>query len=245
MKMLKELSQKLISWIKQQVEDAGCKGLVLGLSGGLDSSVAAVLCKHAFPNNTLGVLLPCYSNESDLSDAKALTSKFDIHTVTIVLDSVYDLLSEALSSEGYDPRTKKVAQANLKPRLRMTTLYCIANQLGYLVAGTSNRSEISVGYFTKHGDGSADILPLGNLVKGQVRELAEYLGVPDEIIKKTPSAGLWSGQTDEEEMELSYKELDRYLISGEGSEELRKRVETLAKASAHKRKPAPIPPFNS
>ena len=242
---MEELTQKLVFWIKEQVLAAGGRGVVVGLSGGVDSSVVAVLCKRAFPNNMLGAFLPCHSSETDLLYAQALTAKFAIPTVTIVLDPVYDSLLKALPSEGYDPGTQRVAQANLKPRLRMITLYYLTNRLGYLVVGTGNRSEISVGYFTKYGDGGVDLLPLGNMVKGQVKKLAEHLGIPKEIIEKPPSAGLWVGQTDEGEIGLTYEELDRYLTSGQGGEELSKRIEALARVSNHKRKPPPIPPFES
>jgi len=109
-----------------------------------------------------------------------------------------------------------------------------------MVAGSSNRSELSIGYFTKYGDGGVDIMPLGNLVKGQVRELASFLGIPQQIIDKPPSAGLWQGQTDEGELGLSYEELDRYLVTGEASNELRKKIESMIVASNHKRLPPPI-----
>jgi len=125
----------------------------------------------------------------------------------------------------------------------MLTLYYFANQLKYMVAGSGNRSELSVGYFTKYGDSGVDILPLGNLVKGQVRELAIFLGIPQEIIKKPPSAGLWQGQTDEGELGLSYEELDRYLVTGEASNEVKRKIESMIAASDHKRLPPPAASF--
>jgi len=148
-----------------------------------------------------------------------------------------------LPASEFDPATRKLAEANVKPRLRMLTLYYLANRLGSLVVGTGNRSEISVGYFTKYGDGGVDILPLGNLVKSQVRELASHLGIPNEIIEKPPSAGLWEGQTDETEMELTYEELDRYLTNGEAREAVREKVDAMMTESAHKRATPVIPPF--
>jgi len=241
---MEELTQKLVLWIKKQVDDAKCRGAVLGLSGGIDSAVVAVLCKSAFPQNTLGVMLPCHSSEADRADAKALTSKFDIETTTVVLDPIYDSLVAAVSLQGTaHEKTQNLARANLIPRLRMTTLYYIANQLNYLVVGTSNKSEITVGYYTKYGDGGSDIIPIGNLVKNQVIELAVYLKIPQQIIDKPPSAGLWPGQTDETEMGITYDQLDTYIACGEGDEEICKQIEAMIKASAHKRKPAPIPPF--
>jgi len=112
-----------------------------------------------------------------------------------------------------------------------------------MVAGAGNRSELSVGYFTKYGDGGVDILPLGNLVKGRVRELAIFLGIPQEIIDKPPSAGLWQGQTDEGELGLSYEELDRYLVTGEASNEVKRKIESMIAASDHKRQPPPVASF--
>jgi NAD+ synthase len=241
---MEELTKKLVDWIKTQVQSAGCSGALLGLSGGIDSAVVAVLCKKAFPQTTLGVMLPCHSIEADMADAQALADKFDIKTTTVVLDLTYDSLLAAISLPDIaDEKAQKLALANLKPRLRMASLYYIANQLSYLVVGTSNKSELTVGYYTKYGDGGSDIIPMGNLVKNQVRELAIHLGVPQQIIDKPPSAGLWSGQTDEAEMGFSYDELDTYIACGEGDEEVCKQIETMVKASAHKRKPAPIPPF--
>lgn len=239
---MEELVKRLESWIREQVLTANRKGVVVGMSGGLDSSVVAVLCKGAWPQNTLGVLMPCYSSEQDLTHARIVAQNFDIATTTVALDPVFDSLKKALPSEGLAPETRKLAEANLKPRLRMLTLYYLANRLGYLVVGTGNRSELEVGYFTKYGDGSADILPLGNLVKSQVKELARYLGIPEEIIAKPPSAGLWEGQTDEGELGITYKELDRYLLSGKASRKVRQRVEALFRANAHKRRLPPSPP---
>ena len=156
------------------------------------------------------------------------------------LDTVFDALLGAFSGGKLGSAVGGVAEANLKARLRMLTLYYFANQLQYMVAGSGNRSELSVGYFTKHGDGGVDILPLGNLVKGEVRELAGYLGIPQQIIDKPPSAGLWQGQTDEGEMGLTYEQLDRYLITGEARDEVRKRIEYMRDASAHKCQMPPV-----
>jgi NAD+ synthase len=136
-----------------------------------------------------------------------------------------------------------LAQANIKARLRMITLYSYANQLGYMVVGSGNRSELVTGYFTKYGDGGVDILPLGNLVKAQVRELAAYLGVPECIITKPPSAGLWQGQTDESEMGLTYREIDEYLLNDKASDVVRRKLESMFAASEHKRKTPPLPDF--
>ncbi len=231
---------KLVSWIKDQVSAAGCKGVVLGMSGGLDSSVLAVLCHRAFPRSILGVIMPCYSNREDMEHAQAVAGKFSIPTETVVLDTVFNALIRVLPRSEAEPDVKRLASSNLKARLRMLTLYYFANQFKYMVVGSSNRCELSVGYFSKYGDGGSDILPLGSLVKGQVRELAVFLGIPRQIIDKPPSAGLWEGQTDEDEMGFSYEELDRYLVNGEASSELRKNIESMIAAASHKRLPPPV-----
>jgi len=239
---MEELANKLVAWIRGQVEEAKLKGVVFGLSGGLDSSVVGVLCRRAFPEDALGVIMPCHSSQTDIEHAQAIARKFQIPTRTIALDEVFGSLLKVLPKGG-DPDTKRLAEANVKVRLRMVTLYYTANRFHYLVVGTGNRSEISVGYFTKYGDGGVDILPLGNLLKSQVRELAIYLGVPREIIEKPPSAGLWKGQTDEEELGASYEELDLYLSSGKAEERIRGKVDAMMQASAHKRSMPPVPPF--
>ena len=236
-----QLAEKLVLWIRDKVGAGGCKGVVMGMSGGLDSSVVAVLCQRAFQQNALGVIMPCYSRPEDKAHAQALASKFSIPTFEVVLDGIFSAMQQELPDYKADPALSHLAQANLKVRLRMLTLYYFANQLRYMVAGSSNRSEISVGYFTKYGDGGVDIMPLGNLVKGQVRELAGLIGIPQPIIEKPPSAGLWEGQTDEEELGFSYDELDRYLLTGEASGEVREKIVSRMSASAHKRSLPPIP----
>jgi NAD+ synthase len=200
------MKKKVVSWIKKQVKDAKAKGIVLGLSGGVDSSVVAALAKEALgKDKVLALLLPCHSQKQDLQDAKLVAKKLAIKTETIDLTNVYDNLIKIF------PKANKLALANLKPRLRMLTLYYFANKLNYLVCGTGNKSELNVGYFTKHGDGATDILPIGDLLKRQVRQLAKELGIPKHIITKPPTAGLWPGQTDEGEMGITYPELDDIL----------------------------------
>src|SRR5688500_18658323 len=147
------------------------------------------------------------------------------------------------ASDASEDLKARLPLANVKPRLRMTTLYYVANTLNYLVAGTGNLSELSIGYFTKYGDGGVDLLPIGDLQKSEVRAAAQELGVPDSVIDKAPSAGLWLGQTDEAEMGFTYAELENYLTTGAGmvSPALAMRIERLMRTSEHKRAMAPTP----
>lgn len=233
----------LTAWIQDRVRAAGCRGVVFGMSGGVDSSVLAVLCQKAFPQNILGMIMPCYSVNEDKDHAETVARQFEIPTKTVALNAVYDALLYVLPDFKPDPAAARLARANLKSRLRMLTLYYIANQMKYLVAGSGNRSEITIGYFTKYGDGGVDILPLGNLVKKEVRELARYLEIPREIIDKPPSAGLWEGQTDEGEMGFTYEALDRYLVTGAAPDEFKSRIEFRKAASLHKKTTPAVPDF--
>jgi len=235
-----QLADKLVFWIREKVAAAGGRGVAVGLSGGLDSSVAAVLSHYAFPGDMLAVIMPCHSHKEDLEHAKVLASQFSIPTRTVNLDSTYDSLLKVLPDDKVAAKVSRLAQANLKARLRMLTLYYFANRLNYLVVGSSNRDELTLGYFTKYGDGGVDIQPLGSLLKGQLRELAQFLNIPQTIINKPPSAGLWDGQTDQEELGLSYDQIDRYLASGEASAAVKKRLEAMIALSKHKRQPPPI-----
>lgn len=247
-----ETAQGLVAWLRRQAEAAGARGAVVGLSGGIDSAVTAALCRLAFPGRVLGVIMPCHSDPRDAEDALLVARRFDIPVRTVVLDAPYDALLQALGAEagaggdagggeGEEAGAARLARANLKPRLRMAVLYYFANLLRYLVVGTGNRSELYAGYFTKYGDGGVDVLPLGHLVKGEVRELARHLGVPEPVIAKPPSAGLWEGQTDEGEMGLSYEVLDRFILTGEAPPEARERILAMHRRSAHKRSLPPIP----
>ena len=237
------LAEKLSSWIADKVKEAGCRGVVFGMSGGLDSSVVAVLSKQAIGDNVLGVLISCYSIPQDEEHALAVAEKFHIDTRKVVLDNVFDTLTSLLPDNPVDEAAGRLAMANLKARLRMVTWYYFANQLRYLVIGSGNRSEMAVGYSTKYGDSGVDILPLGNLVKAQVRDLAGYLGVPREIIDKPPSAGLWEGQTDEDDFGFTYEQLDSFLLTGETDTAVRQRIESMMARSGHKTQSPPLPPF--
>lgn len=230
----------LIRWLRDRADDAGALGAVVAVSGGVDSAVVAGLCIRAFPQSTLGVLLPCHSDPKDLADAERLCGVLGVPLTTVPLDGAYDALVAALQASPHYA-DHHVALANLKPRLRMTTVYYFANRMNRLVVGTGNRSEAYVGYFTKYGDGGVDALPIASLVKSEVRALATHLGVPQDIVERTPSAGLWPGQTDEGEMGLTYAVLDAYILTGEAPAAARARIEQLHEKSAHKRRTPPIP----
>jgi len=234
------LAAHLAGWIATEVEATGGVGVALGLSGGLDSAVVLALAKRAFPNHTLGVIMPCHSDPQDLQDAQLVAHHFGAASARIDLSGVYDTLLAQLDKVQADLKESRMTCANIKPRLRMTTLYAFANHMGYRVLGTGNRSEIAIGYFTKYGDGGADLLPIGSLTKTEVRALAKHLGVPRGIIVKPPSAGLWAGQTDEEEMGLTYEELDAYLQRGGTDNE---RIEALVATSEHKRRLPQVAPL--
>ncbi len=229
------MRNKIIAWIKDQVRQSGAKGIVMGLSGGIDSSVVAALAKEAIGRKRLfGLFLPCHSHGQDLVDARIIARQLKIKTKLIDLSSVYDGLLKLLPAAG------SLAKANLKPRLRMIVLYYFANKLNYLVCGTGNKSELMAGYFTKHGDGATDLLPIGGLLKKDVRRLAAELNIPKRIIDKAPSAGLWIGQTDEGEMGISYTDLDNILTSIERGRSLKdsgkvRRVRKMIEKSGHKR----------
>jgi NAD+ synthase len=243
----------IVDWLRQRATAATARGFVVGLSGGIDSAVVARLCQLATPGQVAGLIMPCRSDPRDEADAGLVADAFGIPAIRVDLEPACDALVAAtreavgeLPAEMRPPSDEaagRVALGNVPARLRMATLYYVANSLNYLVAGTGNRSELTIGYFTKHGDGGADVLPIGHLLKSRVRTLAQELGVPKAIIDKPPSAGLWLGQTDEAEMGFSYADLERYLSDGpEGvSPALALRLERLIRATEHKRSLPPMP----
>lgn len=232
--------ERIVLWMQERVKEAHAQGLVFGMSGGIDSSVVAVLAQRACGGNILGVMMPCYSIPEDLEDALLVAETFCIPHRVVPLEKPFDALLEVL---GETRNPCYLPQANLKPRLRMSVLYFFANSLNYLVCGAANRSELTVGYFTKYGDGGVDIAPLAHLTKREVREIAAYLGIPERIIAKPPSAGLWPGQTDEDEMGITYEVLDRFLLGEPVGEEERRKILALYEKSTHKRKlPATLLP---
>jgi NAD+ synthase len=236
-------------FIISQVESAGASGVVIGLSGGLDSAVVAKLSIDALGKKKVACLIlpEKGTNKKDVEHAKLVSEEIGIKPKTIEVSGPVESFRKIL-------KTDRSRLANVKARCRMITLYDEAKRFGRLVAGTGNKSEILVGYFTKYGDGGSDILPIGDLYKTQVRLLAKEIDIPKPIISKPPSAGLWKGQTDEGEMGITYSELDRILVGIElglrtGEIEARtgikkalvEKVEAMVAAARHKRVPVPIP----
>jgi NAD+ synthase len=247
------LADSISSWLRDQVRAANAQGLVFGLSGGIDSAVVARLCQLAVAERCVGVIMPCHSAPQDEEDARLVAGHFKIPFLRVPLEEPFDVLIEAVDTAfdtvpglrphaTDDPRAR-VPRANVKPRLRMATLYYVANRLNYLVAGTGNRSEITIGYYTKYGDGGVDLLPIGRLVKREVWDLARELGIPSRVIDKAPSAGLWLGQTDEAEMGFTYAELEQFITQGPAAveEKTAQRIQHLATVSEHKRALPPTP----
>ncbi len=221
------------TWIERVVSSSGAGGAVLGMSGGIDSAVCAALLKQALgADRVVTVMMPCHSLALDEEHARLAADALGVKMLTLDLSQVYDGYCRSLETIV---KPSDIAAANIKPRLRMITLYALAQTLGYLVCGTGNKDELTVGYFTKYGDGGCDFMPLADLTKGEVWAVARRLHIPQVLIDKAPSAGLWEGQTDEKEMGLTYAALDAY-VSGEPlDEKCRREIERRKKASEHKR----------
>jgi NAD+ synthase len=247
-------ADSISGWLRERVQAARAQGLVFGFSGGIDSAVVGRLCQMAMPKACVGLIMPCHSNPQDEADALLVAEHFRIPVMRVPLESPFDALTATVDSafdalpslrpHATDDIKARVPTANVKPRLRMATLYFVANRLNYLVAGTGNRSEIAIGYYTKYGDGGVDLLPIGRLVKREIWDLARELGVPARVIDKAPSAGLWLGQTDEAEMGFTYAELEQFLNDGPSavSPPTATRIQHLIAVSEHKRALPPAPP---
>lgn len=239
--------EKLVAWIKEQVEQAGLNGAIVGISGGIDSAVVAHLIKKAFPNDSLGLIMPCKSNPKDQEDALKVVEtsgiKHYIIDLTETHQALFSTVEEAIKNSGeWNEERAQLGDANARARLRMTTLYTVANNYGYMVIGTDNAAEWHTGYFTKYGDGGVDLVPLVHFTKGEVREMAKILGVSEDIINKAPSAGLWEGQTDENEMGTTYEMIDKFLKGEEIPAHDLEIINRLHKRSEHKRRLAAHPP---
>lgn len=229
------MNYNIAEWLKDYLGRSGANGFVIGLSGGVDSTVVAALAVEAIgPERVIGVCMPCHSDVEDKALAKQVSEWLGITLLEMDLSTIYDIFEISVptlvSSNG-------MATFNVKARLRMTALYRIANAYNYLVLGTGCKSEIEVGYFTKYGDGGVDLLPIGDLYKTEVRTLARALGAPARVTERPSSAGLWPGQTDEEEMGITYADLDEMLA---GLQPKSQKVKDMIAAAAHKMTMPPI-----
>jgi NAD+ synthase len=238
--LARPMAGQISVWIRDKVREANAKGLVLGMSGGIDSSVVAALAKMACGDNVLGLIMPCHSSPQSAADAQLVARQLGVRTHVADLTAAYDALVPKI------PHAEGIELTNVRPRLRMTALYCAAQAMNYLVAGTSNKTERMIGYFTKWGDGASDIQPIAALYKHQVYELARELDLPEEIIAKAPTADLWEGQTDENEIGMTYDQLDAILDGIETGELASfepadvERVRRMIAVSEHKRRPVPV-----
>jgi len=206
-----EMKDKIVTFIRSSIQISGATGAVIGLSGGIDSALTAYLTVEALgKDKVLGLMLPekGISEKIDIDDAVEIAKILGIDHNIIEISSVLSSFSSAIPV--FD-RNVKTANGNLKARTRMCILYYHANLMNRMVVGTGNKTELLLGYFTKYGDGGVDIEPIGDLYKTQVRGLSRYMGVPLRIIEKTPTAGLWPGQTDESELGVSYEMADQIL----------------------------------
>lgn len=235
-----EETEKAISWIKDFVTECGADGVVVGNSGGKDSAtVIAMASKALGKENVLAVAMPCFSIKEDLEDANLVAQKFGVKVITADLSSGYMELENTIANACNDFVLKDESKINIKPRMRMTILYAIAQSLNYLVIGTGNLSERMVGYTTKWGDNASDFNPIANFTALEVLKIGKYLGVPDKIINKAPSDGL-SGKSDEEKMGITYKQISEYIETGKTDIEAMKKIKKMNKNSKHKRELVPI-----
>ncbi len=252
------VSREISGFIESSLIESNAKGLVIGLSGGLDSSTTAQLCSRVVnTSKILGLIMPSQTtSKADVDDAIGLAEEIGIKHKIIEIDPLIEPVQNVCSRSPLN-ENNKMAGANLKARMRMLILYYHANALNRLVVGTGNRTELLVGYFTKHGDGGVDILPIGGLYKTDVWGLASHLGVNQDIIDKDPTAGLWPGQTDEKELGIKYKLLDEilYLMTEDGLKEDEValklqitldevvKVKLMMLAAEHKLEMPPMPPI--
>ena len=235
---LKEYLLEIEEFLKKYLEESHCKAYVLGLSGGVDSSLVAAIARKALGKDKLFCyVLDIDSNPNDVEDAKKVAEELDLNLEVINLSKTYHSYLEDLNGKDFIRLTK----SNLKVRMRMVALFAFAQEKSGLVLGTDNMDERYVGYFTKYGDGAADVLPIVYLTKQEVKEAAKFYGLSSLLANRVPSAGLFEGQTDETEMGVKYADLDNYLLGGKVEKSVEERIEYLHKISEHKRIPIPTP----
>lgn len=231
-----------IEWIKEYVQKAKAKGVVIGNSGGKDSAtVLAMATKAIGKENVMAVSMPCFSNHNDFEDAKLVVETFGVKWITIDLSNTYQEMEKEIKIQLRQDLSKE-ATINMKPRLRMTTLYSIAQTLDYLVIGTGNLCEAMVGYTTKWGDNSSDFNPIGNFTVDEVLEIGRMLGVPEKILRKAPNDGL-GGLTDEEKMGIKYSQIAEMIETGNTGEEAKQEIIRRYQNSKHKRSVVPMYTF--
>ncbi len=230
---VKEEVEKRVEFIKQVLKESRADGIILGNSGGKDCALVTILSKMA-TDNVVNVIMPCESKRNytvDRDDALKLSKKFDIETYEIDLTDTKLMLKDAV--KDYCGDKSNMHFNNMNPRLRMITLYTIAQSKNLLVAGTGNLSEMTMGYFTKWGDGAYDFDPISDLTVSEVYEMLRYLDAPTEIIEKEPSAGLYEGQTDEKEMGVTYASIEEFIKTGKGPDSYK--IKSVYLKTAHKR----------
>ena len=235
MRDYKKETEKRVEFILSSLQRSGARGIIYGNSGGKDSALVGILCKYAC-EDTVGLIMPCGSRSNyneDITDAGFIAEKYNIESRLVDLGETYAAIRSTVSSAA---DLSNAAAANIAPRLRMTALYAVAASENRLVAGTGNKSEIYMGYFTKWGDGAFDFNPIADLTVTEIYEYLEYLGVTGRVVEKAPSGGLFDGQTDEGEMGISYRHIDEFLLSGTVTPEDREIITERHNASSHKRK---------
>ena len=233
-----------INWIKEYVEKAGAKGVVIGNSGGKDSAVVIAMASKALgADKVLTVSMPCQSIATDFDDAKLVADTFNTRFIKIDLTETFEIMMNEINRALEDTQVSVESCVNVKPRLRMTTLYSIAQTYGYLVLGTGNLCEAMVGYTTKWGDSASDFNPIGNFTVDEVLAIGAYLGVPEKILKKAPADGLGK-QTDEEKMGIKYSQIAEMIETGDTDEKAKIEILRRYNASKHKRTLVPVYKFD-
>ena len=237
---LKNYLKDIEKFLKNYLDNNGMNCYVLGVSGGVDSSLCAALARNAVGREKLHCLIiPIDSAKEDVDDALTLVKDLDLKYDIIDASETFHSYVRDFQKNGIE--LDRSTLGNLKARMRMSILYAIAQKERGLVIGTDNADERCVGYFTKYGDGACDILPIAHLVKAEVVEASKILGIRTSLAERVPTAGLYEGQTDEKEMGVSYKDLDAYVLGKEVNETAKKRIQYLEKISEHKRNPIPMP----
>ena len=237
---LKEYLKVIEKFVSDYLENTHMKQYVLGLSGGVDSSLVAAICKNAVGKDKLTcIMIPIDSNPDDLEDALDLAKQLDLNYLIIDGSNSFHETVNQFKKQGIE--LDRGTLSNLKVRIRMTILYAYAQKVSGLVIGTDNMDERYTGYFTKYGDGGVDLLPIVHLVKREVVEACKIYGISDRLAERTPTAGLFEGQTDETEMGVKYEDLDNYLLGGEIDPKAKERIEYLHRISEHKRVEIPTP----